>query len=74
VAATAVMSVRKPTGREVVGGQRMREPLIAGPIPSTAAGATHELRDQIRSDHHPQVVFRWYKSGCKISVAFFVVI
>jgi hypothetical protein len=47
VAATAVVSVRKPTGREVVGGRRMGEPLIAGPIPSTAAGATHELRDEI---------------------------
>jgi len=37
----AVASVRKPEEREEAGGRRMGEPLIAGPVPSTAAGATH---------------------------------
>ena len=36
----AVASVRKPGEREEAGGRRMGEPLIAGAVPSTAAGAT----------------------------------
>jgi hypothetical protein len=43
--AVASASVRNPGGgggrKEFSGGRRMGGPLIGGPIPSTAAGATH---------------------------------